>query len=212
MRRRGVLTEPTCPRKACDDRSRAGVALEAWAGIEPAFADLQSAASPLCHQALANKIKALASTLKRRAASCDTSLGTVKARCSPAVPMRSMSTASKRRSQGARRPGLPVGCPEAKTRLLHSFATGGGEQRRRQERAGNTPARPFAMSSSTGARSTLMPNPVDPDAELRTMPFGKSATCAAPCWSRSTEIPAMPAPTSLIAHVDADGGSHRLRA
>lgn len=25
--------------------------MEAWAGIEPAYADLQSAASPLCHQA-----------------------------------------------------------------------------------------------------------------------------------------------------------------
>ena len=29
--------------------------VEAWAGIEPAYADLQSAASPLCHQAFSTK-------------------------------------------------------------------------------------------------------------------------------------------------------------
>ncbi len=47
------------PAKArCFDRAslptqghRSSRFVEAWAGIEPAYADLQSAASPLCHQA-----------------------------------------------------------------------------------------------------------------------------------------------------------------
>ena len=45
------MTEHPRPRKGPTQGQRLTRFVEAWAGIEPAYADLQSAASPLCHQA-----------------------------------------------------------------------------------------------------------------------------------------------------------------